>query len=88
MRRFLVSALLLAVSGMALAKAEPAARVPDASLSLVPQAMTHSPQWVYDHFGRPAWASAGGYCCAFRGFATESKGSVLIHAYDLEQADA
>ncbi len=46
--------------------------------------MTHSPQWVYDHFGRPAWASAGGYCCAFRGFATESKGSVLIHAYDLE----
>lgn len=58
--------------------------LPTSSLSLAAQALGHTPQWVYEKFGRPVLVHRSG-CCSFQGFSSNERPShtVLVHAYDL-----
>lgn len=84
-RIFACMTFLFALS-TALCAAQGSRTLPDSVLPAVFSAMGHSPQWVYQHYGRPARVRRSS-CCAFQGYRSSDYPNtidVLLHAYDLE----
>ena len=79
----LVASLFVAAEGGAAAQTE-SQPVEDSALRTMSSAMGRSPQWVYDHFGRPARVSQED-CCVFQGYKSSQRHGnvVLVQAYDL-----
>jgi hypothetical protein len=53
--------------------------IADSLLSSTPSSIGKTPQWVYDHYGRPNAVFQENLCCAFHGYSFD----VLIHSYDV-----